>query len=163
MTALTAFPRPILGRFSTGRLLIRDEPMQTQKLGAKMRMFVVAAVLIVASAEAASVQDVEKGAASFRKCRLCHAVGENAQNKIGPQLNGLDGRHSGSVANFAYSDAHENSGIVWNQASFKEYIKDPAAKVPGTKKVFAGIKNEQEADDLWAYIKQFDADGNLKK
>ena len=68
-----------------------------------------------------------------------------------------------SVANFAYSDAHKNSGIVWNQASFREYIKDPAAKVLGTKKVFAGIKNEQEADDLWAYIKQFDADGNLKK
>ena len=128
-----------------------------------MRMFVLAAVLIVASAEAASAQNVEKGGASFRKCRLCHAVGKNAQNKIGLQLNGLDGRHSGSVANFAYSDAHKNSGIVWNQASFREYIKDPAAKVPGTKKVFAGIKNEQEADDLWAYIKQFGADGNLKK
>jgi hypothetical protein len=28
----------------------------------------------------------------LRKCRLCRAVGENAQNKIGPQLNGLDGR-----------------------------------------------------------------------
>jgi cytochrome c len=128
----------------------------------KKRMFVMAAVLIVASTEAASAQDVEKGEASFRKCRLCHAVGENAQDKIGPQLNGLDGRHS-SAANFAYSDAHKNSGIVWNQASFREYIKDPAAKVPGTKKVFAGIKNEQEADDLWAYIRQFDADGNLKK
>jgi cytochrome c len=127
--------------------------MQTQKSETKMRTFVMAAVLIVASAAAASAQDVEKGEASFRKCRLCHAVGENAQNKIGPALNGLDGRHSGTVANFAYSDAHKNSGIVWNQASFKEYIKDPAAKVPGTKKVVAGIKNEQEADDLWAYIK----------
>ena len=129
----------------------------------KMKTFVMAAVLIVASAAAASAQDVEKGEASFRKCGLCHAVGENAQNKIGPVLNGLDGRHSGTVANFAYSDAHKNSGIVWNQASFKEYIKDPAAKVPGTKKVFAGIKDEQEADDLWAYIKQFDVDGSLKK
>ena len=67
----------------------------------------MAAVLIVASAAAASAQDVEKGETSFRKCRLCHAVGENAQNKIGPALNGLDGRHAGTVANFAYSDAHK--------------------------------------------------------
>jgi cytochrome c len=138
-------------------------PPQTQKSGTKMRTFIVAAGLIVATAEATSAQDVEKGEVSFRKCKLCHAVGENGQNKIGPELNGLDGRHSGTVANFAYSDAHKNSGIVWNQEIFKEYIKDPAAKVPGTKKVFAGIKNEQEADDLWAYIKQFDADGSLKK
>jgi cytochrome c len=54
-------------------------------------------------------------------------------------------------------------GIVWSEASFKEYIKDPAAKVSGTKKVFAGIKNEQEASDLLAYLKQFDAGGNIKK
>jgi cytochrome c2 len=27
--------------------------------------------------------------------------------------------------------------------------------------VFAGIKNEQEAKDLWAYLKQFDAQGNM--
>jgi cytochrome c len=162
MTALTAFPHSILVRFSN-RPPVLHEPTQTQKSGTKMRTFAVAAVLIVASGVAASAQDVEKGETSFRKCKLCHAVGENAQNKIGPELNGLDGRTSGTVANFVYSDAHKNSGIVWNQATFKEYISDPAAKVPGTKKVFAGVKDEQEADDLWAYIKRFDADGNLKK
>ncbi len=29
--------------------------------------------------------------------------------------------------------------------------------------IFAGIKNEQEINDLWAYVSQFDADGNVKK
>jgi len=29
--------------------------------------------------------------------------------------------------------------------------------------VFAGIKNEQQARDLWAYLKQFDARGNMNK
>jgi cytochrome c2 len=29
--------------------------------------------------------------------------------------------------------------------------------------VFAGIKNDQEINDLWAYLKQFDANGNIKK
>ena len=80
-----------------------------------------------------------------------------------PAQNGLDGRKAGSVPNYQYSDANKNSGIVWNEAAFKEYIKDPKAKIPGTKMIFAGIKDEQEINDLWAYLKQFDANGNIKK
>jgi cytochrome c len=52
-----------------------------------------------------------------------------------------------------------NAGIVWNEAAFKEYIRDPRAKIPDTKMIFAGIKNEKEAGDLWAYLAQFKADG----
>ena len=128
-----------------------------------MRISIVTAALIAASAGTALAQDVAKGEASFRKCLPCHAIGEDAQNKIGPELNGIDGRHSGTAANFSYSDANKNSGIVWNEASFKDYIKDPRAKVPGTKMIFAGIKNEQEVNDLWAYLSQFNADGGIKK
>ena len=84
------------------------------------------------------------------------------KNKIGPELNGLDGRTAGAVPNFTYSEPNKKSGIVWNEANFKEYIKDPRAKVPGTKMIFPGVKNEQQANDLWAYIKQFDASGNLR-
>ena len=128
-----------------------------------MRTWIVTAALLAASAGSGFAQDVEKGEASFRKCLPCHSIGDDAQNKIGPELNGLDGRHSGTVANFSYSDANKNSGITWDEANFKEYIKDPREKVPGTKMIFAGIKNEQEINDLWAYLKQFDADGNIKK
>jgi cytochrome c len=128
-----------------------------------MRTWIVAAALVAASAGSSLAQDVEKGEASFRKCLPCHSIGDDAQNKIGPELNGLDGRHSGTVANFSYSDANKNSGIVWNEQTFKQYIKDPRAMVPGTKMIFAGIKNEQEINDLWAYVSQFDADGDTKK
>jgi cytochrome c len=93
----------------------------------------------------------------------CASLGPGATNLVGPELNGLDGRHSGSVAGFNYSDANKNSGIAWGGATFKENIKDPRAKIPGTKMIFAGIKNEQEINDLWAYLKQFDAEGNIKK
>jgi cytochrome c len=110
----------------------------------------------------ASAQDVAAGQHSFNKCLPCHAIGPDAENKIGPQLNGLDGRHSGTAASYSYSDANKNSGIVWGEATFKEYIKNPAAMIPGTKMTFAGIKNDQEINDLWAYVKQFDADGNTK-
>jgi len=128
-----------------------------------MKKLIAAAALIAASTTAGVAQDIEKGANVFKQCQICHSIGPGAQNKIGPELNGLDGRKAGTVANFAYSDANKNSGIVWNEAVFKEYIKDPKAKIPGTKMPFAGIKDEQQINDLWAYIKQFDASGNIKK
>ena len=128
-----------------------------------LKTLIAAAALGAAFAGAASAQDVEKGATAFKKCMICHKIGPGATNLVGPELNGLNGRHSGSVAGFSYSDANKNSGIVWDEQTFAEYIKDPRAKVPGTKMIFAGIKNEQEIKDLWAYLKQFDAEGNLKK
>lgn len=128
-----------------------------------MKELIAAAALIATSAGTGLAQDVEKGATSFKKCLPCHSIGPGAQNKVGPELNGLNGRHSGSVADYSYSDANKNSGIIWNEATFKDYIKDPRAKIPGTKMTFAGIKNEQEVNDLWAYLSQFDAAGNIKK
>ena len=61
-------------------------------------------------------------------------------------LNGLDGRKSGTIEGYSYTDANKNSGITWDEAVFKEYIKDPRAKIPGTKMIFAGIKNENETE-----------------
>ena len=62
-----------------------------------------------------------------------------------------------------HATTNKSSGIVWNEETFEDYIKNPAAKVPGTKMIFPGIKNEQQEKDLWAYISQFDSDGNSKK
>jgi cytochrome c len=112
--------------------------------------------LLAASAQA---QDIEAGQRSFNKCRACHQIGEGARNLVGPQLNGLIGRHSGSAEGYAYSAANQNSGLVWDEATFTDYIKDPKAKIPGTKMIFAGIKNEKEIADLIAFLKQYDKDG----
>jgi cytochrome c len=128
-----------------------------------MRTLIITAVLIAASSASGLAQDVAKGESAFKKCLPCHSVGPGATNKVGPELNGLDGRRSGEAAGFNYTEANKNSGIVWSEATFKEYIKDPKAKIPGTKMMFAGIKNDQETNDLWAYLKQFDAEGNVKK
>jgi cytochrome c len=117
---------------------------------------------LVASAATALAGDVTAGATAFKKCAACHDVGETAKNKVGPALNGLNGRKSGSVAGYNYSDANKNSGITWNEATFKEYIKDPKAKIPGTKMVFAGMKNDKEADDLWSFLTQHGEDGKKK-
>jgi cytochrome c len=128
-----------------------------------MRTLIVAAIAIAAASGTAAAQDAAKGEQVFNMCRPCHAVGPDATNMLGPELNGLDGRHTGSVPDYSYSDANKKSGIVWSEATFKQYIKDPQAMVPGTKMFFAGIKNPQEINDLWAYVSQFDADGNIKK
>jgi cytochrome c len=128
-----------------------------------MRHLVFVAVGLVVSTGAALAQDVAAGENSFRKCAPCHSIGPDAANKVGPELNGLNGRKSGTVDGFSYSDANKASGITWGEAVFKEYIKDPRAKVPGTKMVFAGIKSEKEVGDLWSYVSQFDKDGNVKK
>ena len=122
----------------------------------------IAALAVAAMAQAAQAQDVAAGEQSFKKCFPCHSIGEGAKNKVGPELNGLDGRHSGSAPGYSYSDANKNSGIVWSETTFKEYIKDPRAKIPGTKMIFPGIKNEKETGDLWAYLKQFGPDGKKK-
>jgi cytochrome c len=122
----------------------------------------MAALVLAASIASAQAQDVAAGENSFKKCLACHAAGEGAKNKVGPELNGLDGRHSGTVAGFSYSEANKNSGITWNKATFLEYIKDPRANIPGTKMVFPGVKNEKEAGDLWAYLAQFGPDGKKK-
>ena len=127
-----------------------------------MKSFVIAAVVLAASTGVTLAQDVEAGESSFKKCLPCHDIGDDARNKVGPVLNGLAGRKSGSVEGFSYSDANKNSGLTWDEATFKDYIKDPRAKIPGTKMIFPGIKNEKEAENLWAYISQFKADGSKK-
>ena len=130
-----------------------------------MKKLTLSALVIIASSAAvpaAMAQDAAAGKTSFNKCLACHAIGEGAKNKVGPELNGLDGRKSGSAPDYNYSDANKNSGITWGKDVFLEYIRDPRAKIPGTKMIFPGIKNEKEAGDLWAFITQYDKDGKTK-
>jgi len=125
-----------------------------------MKSVILASLTIAATMGMANAQDLAAGEQSFRKCSPCHAVGEDAKNKVGPALNGLDGRKSGTIGDYSYSEANKKAEITWSEASFKDYIQNPMAKVPGTKMAFAGIKNDKEIGDLWAYLKQFKADGS---
>lgn len=130
-----------------------------------MKKMILSLLVVAAAAippHAASAADAAAGKTVFNKCLACHAIGENAKNKVGPELNGLDGRKAGTVEGYSYSDANKNSGITWNEKEFKDYIKAPKAKIPGTKMVFAGITKESDIDNLWAYLSQFDKDGKTK-
>jgi cytochrome c len=107
-------------------------------------------------------QDAASGEKIFVQCKACHQIGENAKNAVGPVLNGLFGRKSGTIEGFSYSPANKNSGITWDEATFREYIRDPKAKIPGTKMTFPGLKDPKQIDDVVAYLKQFDSTGKKK-
>ena len=68
-------------------------------------------------------------------------------------------RKAGAVEGYSSSGGQQGPGITWDEATFREYIKDPKAKVPGTKMIFPGLKDDKRIDDLIAYLKQFDASG----
>ena len=127
-----------------------------------IRHLLIATGVLCAATSASYAQDAAAGEKVFAVCKACHQIGENAKNGVGPNLNGVIGRAAGSVAGYAYSDANKKSGITWDEATFKEYIADPKAKVPGTKMTYAGLKDQQKVNDLLAYLKQFGADGKKK-
>lgn len=126
--------------------------MRIQSLG-------LAFVGFVAFSPAAFAQDVAAGEKVFAKCKVCHQVGETAKNGVGPELNGLVGRKAGSVEGYNYTPANKNSGLTWDDATLREYLKNPRAKIPGTKMVFPGLPNAADIDNLIAYLKQFGPDG----
>lgn len=115
--------------------------------------------VFIAAPGAAMAQDAAAGAQVFAKCRVCHQVGETAKIGVGPVLNGVVGRKAGTYPGYNYSAANKGSGITWDEATLKEYLKNPRAKVPGTKMTFAGLPNDQDIGNVIAYLKQFGPDG----
>ena len=123
-----------------------------------LSLLIGGAALATAFAGAASAQDVAAGEKTFNVCRACHEIGDGAKNLIGPVLNGVVGRKSGSYPGYAYSDANKNSGVTWDEATLMEYLKNPRAKVPGTKMLFPGVKRDDDIVNVIAFLKQHSAD-----
>jgi cytochrome c len=124
---------------------------------------VFSAALLAASAAARADGDPEAGKQVFKKCHACHNVGEGAHNAVGPVLNGVVGRKAGTAPDYNYSDANKNSGITWDVATLKKYLKDPQALVPHTKMIFPGLPNEKDIDNVIAYLATFGPDGKPAK
>jgi cytochrome c len=112
----------------------------------------------------AVAQDVEvdaelaaKGETVFRRCSACHQVGEGAQNRVGPSLNGVIGRTAGTVEDFRYSNAMKaagEGGQVWTEEEMYSYLENPRAKVQGTNMAFAGLRDSEERLAVIEYITQ---------
>ena len=128
-----------------------------------MRIWVIAGMLLAASSGTTLAQDAAAGEQVFRRlCSPCHDVGPGAKTKLGPPLNGIEGRKAGTIEGFNYSEANKSSGIVWSSESFDKYIRAPMQEMPGTRMAFIGIKNDKDITDLWAYLKDFGVDGGAR-
>lgn len=124
-----------------------------------MRVAAALAVLAATAAPAFAQGDPEEGEKVFRKCKACHMVGDNAKNRVGPVLNGIVDNEIASVEGFNYSDAFlekKEEGLVWTEENLDVYLEDPREYIPGTRMVFAGLRDEEDRQDVIAYLKQFE-------
>lgn len=123
------------------------------------RLAVALAALAVTAAPAFADGDAAEGEKVFRKCKACHMVGDDAKNRVGPQLNGVVGREIASVEDFKYSDAFmakKEEGMVWTEENIAAYLEKPKDFIPGNKMTFPGLKKEDDREDVIAYLKQFE-------
>lgn len=101
---------------------------------------------------AAYTGDAARGKRVFAQCMACHAVQEGRHN-VGPSLYGIVGRESGTIPDFKYSDANQNSDVIWTEETLFTYLENPTAFIPGTIMAFAGLRNPQDRADVIAYLK----------
>ena len=121
---------------------------------AALLTLLLTAMLFNTSAVAAG--DAEAGGRLFAKtCGGCHSVGLNARGGFGPQLNGVIGRLAGTTADYQYSDAMKNSGVVWTRETLAAYIENPKKVVSGTRMIFWGISDQEKIENLLAYLETF--------
>jgi cytochrome c len=115
-------------------------------------LIAVTAVMAATAPTARADGDVQAGEALFKKnCMVCHTT-EAGKNKIGPSLSGVVGRHSASIPDFAYSDAMKKADKTWDDQTLGTYLTNPRALVPGTKMIFLGFKNDQDRQNIIAYL-----------
>lgn len=122
----------------------------------KVRVATVAMFVVLSSVGTVQAQsgDSAKGERVFGQCKTCHTVDKGGKNGVGPNLAGVFGRKAGAVDGFKFSEAMTGSGIVWDDKTLAEYLKDPKGRLPGNKMAFVGIKRQDQLDDLIAYLQK---------
>ncbi|GGJ11009.1 c-type cytochrome [Neoroseomonas lacus] len=119
--------------------------------------FAVVGALLLALPGMASAQDAAAGQRVFNQCRACHTVEQGGRNGVGPNLHGIFGRRAGSIDGFRYSApmrAKAAEGLTWDEPTLRAYIANPKAIVPAGSMSFPGLRNEQQVNDLIAYLHQ---------
>jgi cytochrome c len=106
----------------------------------------------LAVAQEASAGGPEAGQVVFnRQCMACHSV-QAGQNKVGPSLAGILGRHSAEAPGFNYSPALREANRTWDAATLDTYLTDPRSYIPGARMIYAGLKDAKLRADLIAYL-----------
>src|SRR6266852_5941106 len=93
--------------------------------------------------------DAAHGKSLFEACVACHTERPDA---LGPSLKGVVGRKSAALEDFRYSNAMKRADLTWDEATLREYLRDPQAKVKGTRMPFSGFSKPTDVDDVVAYL-----------
>lgn len=121
-----------------------------------VRMFLPALALFgLAAMPAAQAQDAAAGQRVFNQCRACHTIDAAGRNGVGPNLHAIVGKRAGAAENFRYSANMRTlaeGGLTWDEANLRRYLTNPKDLVPQGSMAFAGIRNEQQLNDLIAYL-----------
>ena len=128
-----------------------------------IKILVTAICLMLAPAIVSAEGDPEAGEKVFRKCKACHAVGEGAENKVGPLLNGIVGRQAATIEGFGYSPvlvSLSEEGLVWTPEELDAFLKKPRAYAKGIKMTFAGLRKEDDRTNIIAYLTTFEDNGS---
>ncbi|WP_321391787.1 cytochrome c family protein [Emcibacter sp.] len=119
-----------------------------------LKMALASVIGMVAATTASAEGDATLGQKTFKKkCAACHTVDKGGKKKVGPNLYAIVGREAAKFEGFKYSDAMVSSGLTWDETTLDHYLTQPKALVPKTKMIFAGLKKEQDREDLIAYLK----------
>jgi cytochrome c len=113
--------------------------------------FAFASAFLLCLTDPATAQDAPDGEALYAACSVCHAL-EEGVHAIGPSLHGVFGRMAGSNADFRYSPAMENSGVVWSAGTLDSYLADPQGFMPGNRMPYSGMPDAEERAALIAYL-----------
>jgi cytochrome c len=127
-----------------------------QRAPALATLVLLAAATALAPGEA-TAQDAAAGQRVFNQCRACHTIEQGGRNGVGPNLHGVIGRKAASIEGFRYSNAMQQKGQqgwTWTEENLHPYLRNPREVVPGTNMAFAGLRNEQQLNDVIAYLKQ---------
>ncbi len=95
--------------------------------------------------------DPAAGQTAFRPCAACHSVAAG-ENKTGPSLHGVVGRHPGVEAGFSYSAGFEDLNDGWTPDELQQFIEAPRSYDPNTKMTYAGMRSIQDRANLIAYL-----------
>jgi cytochrome c len=95
---------------------------------------------------------IENGARIYRRCQSCHTVEEGGRNMVGPNLHGVFGAEAGAKDGFRYSPAMSESGIVWTAETMDAYLTNPRTYIPRNRMSFAGLRDENDRNDLIAWL-----------
>jgi cytochrome c len=110
----------------------------------RVGMSAVASIGLASAVQAQTLEagSAQRGAALYdSRCFGCHS--EDANRVLG--------RKAGGVSDFMYSQALQQSTLVWSKTTLNEWLKNPQALIPG-QAMNVSVSGAQDRADLVAYL-----------